>query len=324
MKLFWQRYGYWIKVGMSAGLLLLLLLTIDFKSVLMHISKLPVWFFVIAVLLNATILVVATIRWWLLLPGEKFRRLLRITFGSQHLAFLLPSSLTNDAIRLVTTRYDAGGVGHSLVVIAWDKVLGLIAIMVLMGPSTWYIIPDLGRFDKGTIAGLGYTVFFIGCLALTITFTKKGSKLIVLLMDWLFHIIPISFISTRNVISSMQTATMNVASMTKRKFWSFVLALLYQLLIASGYVLVASVFNQPMSWSQAIWASSAMQVIMMLPLGIAGIGLKDVSLLLVLTNFGFSPELAMAASLSSYPVVVIFAIAGWSITASTSWEPRKT
>lgn len=307
---------------MSLILLGLLLHSVDLDRVSQYLKQLPLWYFVAASALHAGILILATVRWWLLIPGGSLWRLLLIGFGSQHIAFLLPSSITTDAIRLYATKGDRGGIGRSLVVVFWDKVSGFAALLICLGVSTWFVKFPNFDINRDSQAYLALIANSVGLLMVCAVLTPFGPQILVGLAIRIVKIFPLLQRRLPNVIGSIRESSIDLSKMKLRIQLNLFLAFAYQMLVACGYLLIATVFNQHVTLPQAIWASSAMQVLMLVPLGIAGLGLKDVSLVAVLGLLGFSSEVALSASLAGYPVVVVFALGGWLISGLSAEQNR--
>ena len=62
-------------------------------------------------------------------------------------------------------------------------------------------------------------------------------------------------------------------------------------------------------------------MLVLLPIGIGGVGIKDVSFVSMMGILGIASEKVIAATLIGYPIVLLFVFVGWMI--SLRYNDRK-
>jgi glycosyltransferase 2 family protein len=78
------------------------------------------------------------------------------------------------------------------------------------------------------------------------------------------------------------------------------LAVLAQLLGIGSYGLVALAIGLDLSWITIAWTRSAAMLLAILPVSVAGLGLREGALVLLLAPYGVTPADAMAFSLTAF------------------------
>jgi uncharacterized membrane protein YbhN (UPF0104 family) len=306
-----------ISFVLKAVLLVLLLgfvfRSIDFAQVRTTIDQLPWWYFALVVLYRIVLLLVVALRWWIVSPEARFKRLLRVTFSSQHLILLVPSGVTADAVRIWSVRSDPSGIAGNIGAIVTDKIVGLAALLLCFGLSGLMadLPPDLGPLlQMPALLSLSGGVTVFGVLYVNagqrVHNYVLGSKLGKIIASKL----PASIVdlSSRALLAGSDISRL-------RLIVNVCTAILYQLLIIYGYWLMSQVFSFQLSIGQMLFISSLVQIVMLFPVSIAGIGLKDVSLVYTLGLFGVEDSVALSASLSEYPVSIAFAVFSWTLSS---------
>jgi hypothetical protein len=228
--------------------------------------------------------------------------------------FLVPSSVTLDAVRLWSVRTDPNGIAGNIGAIVVDKIVGIAAILIAFGLAVLFAplppgISDLLHvFASCCLAGGVLIVVFLMSNAIDWLHSRmSGSRPI----KALAKIIPTSIaeLSSKVLLASIAIPRLRLSV-------NIGIALLYQLLAIFGYYLMSQVFDFSLSISQMLFVSTMMQIVMLLPVSIAGIGLKDVSLVYLLGLFSVDRGVSLSASISGYPVAVTFAVLGWLVANS--------
>jgi uncharacterized protein (TIRG00374 family) len=309
-----SRVSYLLKLAFSILLLGGVFLSIDFGRVWLTLNQLPWWYFTLAVLFQLLVLLMIAVRWWVLSPNAKLTKLLHITFGSQHLMFLVPSSVTVDVVRVWSVRSEPSGTAGDFGAIVYDKVSGIVAIMMSFGISVLF----------APLPANIYSYFHLPALC-----SLTGSLMIVVLLFSNASTLVHGYFSgsrigkalvekmPASVVKLLSSALVSGASISRlRLFVNLGCALMYQLLAILGFWLMALALNFHLSAGQMLFLSTLMQIVMLFPVSIAGIGLKDVSLVYALGLFGVESSVAFSASISGYPVSVAFALLGWMLSST--------
>jgi uncharacterized membrane protein YbhN (UPF0104 family) len=95
------------------------------------------------------------------------------------------------------------------------------------------------------------------------------------------------------------------------------------LLGAVAVVLIAWALHAELALSAALWARAFVSIVMLLPLSIAGMGVREAGYVLMLAPFGVPPATALALGLLVFVGLVILALAGALVELSTALPPRS-
>lgn len=302
-----------LKLIASVLLLAFVVYLIDFARVWATLNDLPWWYFVFAALFQTVLLLVVSLRWWIVSPGSSFARLTRVTFGSQHLMFLFPSSVTLDAVRLWSVRSDPSGIAGNIGAILSDKIAGLAAMLICFGISG--LIADLPSDLNLLLQQPALFSLAGGIIMVAVLMFDAGQQAYKCMSRSHLGRAIASKIPSRIIDLSSKALLAGSGISRTRMLVNVCAAILYQLLVICGYWLMALVFDFQMSISQMLFISSFMQIVMLFPVSVAGIGLKDVSLVYALGLFGVESSVAFSASISGYPISVAFAIFGWMLSS---------
>lgn len=312
MKSFWQRYGYWIKLAVSVVLLVLVVSKVDIQTLFQSIQLVPWWYFPVGGLIYGLIQIVASIRWWLLTSDVPLRRIILMTFGTQHLVFLVPSGLTTDILRIAFLRSEKTDFSKRLTSLAVDKVLGLTVLLGIIGSCL--VIDSLHDESVFGLFFPGVILICFSTIVLILAFTNVWARIARITLSILSKI-PMfpTFIrenSSREFVENLE----QIGHLKWRILLNVALAFLFQLSSASAFLVLGYVFNFGLNLFEFMTVVSLMQVVMLMPLSIGGIGLRDVSFVALAGMFGVETNKAIAATIASYPIVIFFAVIGWLIS----------
>lgn len=312
MKSFWQRYGYWIKLAVSVVLLVLVVLKVDATMLMQSIRSLPWWYMPVAAGMYALAQIVATIRWWLLSPGTSLGRLMYVTFSTQHLLFLIPSSLTTDVVRVVESRSSQEDSLSRMAGVIVDKVIGLSMLAVLFGVAVW--LDDTGIVSGAAQQLLAVSAIVFGLLPMVVINLQPSKTVVSKVVVFIYRITPSLIRARLSPVDDITRSLVKTVGYPSRTLYNTLLAVAGQVLSAATYLLFGLVFGFSVTLEQCLFISTAAQLFALLPIGIAGIGVRDASLVALLASIGVAPSVALAASVSGYPVMVAFAVGAWTMS----------
>lgn len=311
------------RILFSTALLALVVFNVDLQAVASTFTMFPWWYFIVAIALNALTLYVVALRWWVVRPGTSLMRSLHVTFESQYLSFILPSGITFDATRVLSTRSDPGGITRNVASIVIDKIIGMACVLMLFGFS---LITGQVRFLEATPLPLLYAIHAMtvvpAVIVLLFVMMRKSSSIVRIAITLLNKLVGARLHRFAFAFEELQSSVAVIDSNQTGLVYNLLLSFAFQGLLALRYFLVAYVCGFSLSVSEAVLASAIVQVATIVPIGVAGLGIKDVSYVAVLTVMGVQAPTAVAASLSAYPITVIFGLLGW-ILSGRSFVKRE-
>jgi glycosyltransferase 2 family protein len=297
MKGFLKKHAYWLKWVFSLGLLIVVLLKIEWSTLGSALLLVSWWYYPLALLLVLFAQVLATWRWRLFLPEDRFWTLFRFNLIAQFYAFSLPSTLSGDVMKVVHIHHEKRSASYYAATVFVDKIIGLLALFILLSIATFNstiaFFQDI--FILGLVSSLALTT-----ILLVIT-TKRTSSLFLRLLH---------FFRLKQFDSFIQA----VREMIKN--WRVVsaclfLAFLFQFVAVLIYALCELFLVIQLTFQDYLICITTVQVVSMLPFTVGGIGLKDVSFVFLLSFYGVEKEMALALSFINYPQLLFLVILGY-------------
>lgn len=222
----------------------------------------------------------------ILLPQLSRPQALRFTMIAVLYATALPGQLAGDAVkafRLTRASSRAGNVSAIIAAVAVDKATGLFALLLLTGLGLGLSIQAFGD-EIATFVGLGLSLivllFFVLLIVPTPQFIKKSIA---------------NFDAWRQV--SLSTGAL---------FQSLSMGILYQAVSIAIFAILGASLGLDLSMASWAVVVGLVSIILLLPVTIAGVGLRETSLVAIMTALGQSGSAALALSL----VLLLFNVLG--------------
>jgi glycosyltransferase 2 family protein len=244
-----------------------------------------------ALLLAATIVplaaanVVVALRWHVILsaeaPSPGPRTLLKIVFVGLFFSQMLPSSVGGDAVRAWRCRKLGIGLGPAIRSILLDRACGYLVLIALYAatlPRLLHVLPE-DRQRVSVVVALG-----IGLCGL----------LVLMLLDRL----PRSILRLRAIAPLAELSRESRRLLTQPRRGGIVLAssLLTIGFTILGFKLAADAVGNPLSLASWAIIVPPVSLIQLLPISLAGWGVREVVLVVALASFGVPAETALATS----------------------------
>lgn len=282
----------------AIGLLYLVIANIDARSFTYIIASIPFWFYGTTVALGSLALVLATIRWKILSPSYRFSDLLHLNFIGFFFAFALPSTITGDVTRVALAKGETQDKVHLSGAVLADRLLGFLSLIVLLllgGPGS-----ALGKhIDAGSTALIASLVIVVIPIVLTGLVKNR---------DWITRRLPEIVSKTLNMlITSLSIQTRNA----KGLILAFLISVMSQLIFAFSFMIAGTILGAPLAFGDYVICSAIVQVAGLLPVSVAGVGVKDVTLVTIIVKSGVDLDTATAIALSGYPGTIILVGLGY-------------
>ena len=309
MKNFYQKYKYWLKWIFSLTLIICVFYKVDFNALQDGFKLITWWYYPISILFFILLQLISTKRWKLFLPNNKFKELLKLNFIAQYYAFIIPSSITGDVTKAVQVNKNNNSNSNIISGLIIDRWIGFICLIGIVVVALHYcqvplfkkfLFPVLLSFVLLTFSFLLlYTPFYVSFLNLIsrwpICSSNKINKILLFLSD---------------TVSNMKNYVINY----KLLFNVFLYSIIFQLLLAMSYLPLNYIFQFHLSLSDYVLISGITQVLVLLPIGIGGVGIKDVSFVSMMGVLGIASEKVIAATLIGYPIMLLFVFVGWILS----------
>jgi uncharacterized membrane protein YbhN (UPF0104 family) len=299
----WLRFA--LKVIASISLLIVAANNIDLTTAMKVIRSVAWWYWPTSFSLNVIIQLINAKRWHVLSRHVPFRELLRQTFVSNVYAFIVPSALVVDAAKVISVPKALDGFAGATARVAIDKIIGIVVVVLLLMPALY--------FSSSTVFA-PVRIFFT--IAISTTLVGFGLFLIPSIRSSVYKVA--NDIATRiptkllyqSTISKVITKLQLVELPNKSIITNLILAFTFQAIILVSLYLAALSVHINISFWDVVLLSSIIQLSFFIPVGFAGIGVKDIAQVTYLISLGVSKQTALTMVLLGYPVTIAIVLFG--------------
>lgn len=294
-----------LKIAVSLALLTVFLYKVDFVKVGEAISQIPAIFILSAIGVNVIANLVSALKWKLLLPGHSFTRILLLAMVGRFYSLILPGQIAGEGIKaymLGKGRTDAEKVAASVIL---DKITGILSIFMvgITGilfssvaiPATIIIALTAGIFILVfLLAGLQNRQFIsfvnrvFAYLAKRIKFFEKPLNSTMLMMDELKLFVKNPILIIINIFTGY----------------------VYQLFAIILILVLSRSFGITIDFFDYCWIFGIISIALILPVTIAGLGIREGTFIGLLGWMGIAGEKATALSFAFFGMQLLDAIIG--------------
>ena len=278
------------KIGVGSALLILVLMRVPLDGVLVAFSQLRPVDVALAVVLYFAAHGVNALKLRLLLPQLSVRQALRFTMIAVLYGTALPGQLAGDAVkafRLTRAASRAGDVSATISAVTIDKVLGLFALLALTAVGLGLDAAVFGA-SAVKVVGIGLTAFII-LLALVV-----AAPVPAFLQKWTVK------------FSAWRRLTLRPSTLLQ----SLLLGVVFQGLSIIVFAVLGTALGLELSIASWAVVVGLVSVVLLLPVTIAGVGLRDGSLVGLIALLGQSQSAALALSLTLLALNILGAAVG--------------
>jgi len=286
----------WLRIFVTTGLLALVAANVDWSRMDARVSNGRPQYFAAAVLLVIAALGVGVIRWRQLLVATEIHldlaSLTRVYAVSTFSSTFLPTSVGGDVARtlLVVRRGPLlGRVGMSVAV---DRVGGFVG---LLGVAWVALVVDPGAAPGVVVVFLGWvTAAFAGAAAVCVWVLGRGRTM--------QRLVPTRM---RDLAARSRTLLRSFVANRRLMLSLLMTSLVFQALVSLSIVALARSVDVELSYPVAALTLTLMTVATMVPLSVAGFGVREASYVVILGPAGISATDATLISLLT--VAALFA-----------------
>lgn len=295
----------WIKIAVSVGLLGWFLAGVDLRQLRAHLTGIPGGEALLILVLYAAAWLVNTAKWKTLLSGQSFLRLFALNMIGQFYALVLPGQIAGEVVKAWKLIGRAGQTPTVVTSILMDRLTGVMSLL-------W--VGLIGASLTSTAAGAGWAVIFgvfilgFGLAAVLMRldscriWSRKG-------LTAIRNRIPAAAGIT-DVLMNCIDAWIGYLHTPARLVPATLLGLVFQCL--GVYILhrIALSIGVHVAFVDWCWIFTAVSLLLLLPITIGGIGLREGAILVLLSGLGVSGEKALACSFALFGLQVLAAAAG--------------
>lgn len=301
-------FKWLLRFLISAGMLYWLLHKTDFSLILKSFQNFSLFNLFIVLFLFTFTFILLSYKWKLLLPGYSSYLLMKVIFIGHFYSTVLPGQIAGEAAKayiLGRGKKNAEIIAASVLV---DKITGLLGLLLvgIMGLIlTQTFIPEII-----IISIIALTILLL--LSLFFLQIKFIHAFILKAINYLKSVF--KFESIFRKIELLIYEWKLYSKKGRLLLISTLLGIAYQLISITVNVILSHAFGINVSFADWCWIAAILSFAILLPLSIGGIGIREGTLVGILSLVGVMPEKALALSFSIFCIILIFAIIGGIIS----------
>lgn len=304
-----RRAWLWIlKIAVSSGLLYYLFRQIDLAHLLRVMRDASFGWILVAMLLYFLMVVISTWRWQQLLATQNvhlpFRRLLNSFLVAIFANNFLPSNIGGDVVRIRDSARAAGSKTLATTVVLADRGLGVLGLAVVATVGS-----TLAARRSDAIGPLGPSILWGGLLVavtLCVLVLAMPERLSLLAkpLRWLHA----EWVDKRMDLVTAALTRFRQAPMTMAA--GFASAVLVQATLVGFYWAVAAAIDVRVPLGHLAILVPVSFIVQMVPVSLNGLGVREATFGVYLTQIGVKLEAAVALSFIGAALVMIFSMTG--------------
>ncbi|UCF06659.1 MAG: flippase-like domain-containing protein [bacterium] len=297
-----------LKIVVSLGLIIFLLIKISPGKLVPHLASLNPLFIAVSLVVFFVSSLLGAVQWYILIRTGgielSFPRALKLYFVGLFFNNFLPANVGGDAVKI----YDVVRVGNDpyqvFAITLLDRIIGITGLCLLAIAASVSLIP-IGATENLVV----FMLIFIGCIApvLALILNRRLSRGV----RKLFGMIKLWGLGERfNAIFEHLGSFRHLRTLLLRLL---LLALVVQFLRVATHIFVGRALGiEVTSWNFVHFYVfiPLLGLIMVLPISINGLGVREGTGILLFTRIGFSEERALLMEFLTYVVMVVVSLIG--------------
>jgi len=313
-----KRYFRWfIRIGVSAGLIFLLLMHVDMNKLVQSFLDLDIGWFLVALLIKGVGIFAGVVRWQLLLRGQALELPLANLGGAylvgRFFGSFLPSTIGLDAYRTYYAAVRTREVAKTVAVTVVEKVIGLLALSALalvavpfgMRLLNQKALWMLGAVLCAPIAAAALLLFYPGLFVrIANLFHRLGKR-------W------------SEGIAKWSEAVGHFGKQRGRLLLAVLLGFVVHGCTSAMYIATAQAVGAEVQFTEILFIGPLMIAATLVPISIAGIGVREGTYVFFLASVGVPTEQAALLAFLGYLAGEIYSLIGgavWAITPAARPE----
>jgi uncharacterized protein (TIRG00374 family) len=246
-----------------------------------------------------------------------YRTVLAANLAGDFYALTLPLGLAvGGAIRLLRLGHDRQSMSGVLAAIVASRLLEMFLQLSFALLAVFWLLNRLPS-PAAWASGLALAVFSVGCMYVAI-FHRVSRR-------WAVLLIKLSLPKRSRFAHTVRRVLARINRVRAMGFGFHVQILatgaLRHLLGAVAFLAFAAAVNAELTITESLWVRGVTGIAMLLPLSVAGLGLREISYVALLGLFGIAPAAALAMSLMVFLTLLLNGAVGGLIELSGALRP---
>ena len=307
-----------LKLGLTVLLLVVLVYWLDLRTLASVITSARLGPLLLAVLLQLSLTLIAVVRWKIILSyftiQIPYLQALRIVFMGNFFSLFLPSAIGGDVVRAhYISRRSKKGLSHMLTTTFLDRSAGLCALLLIGLCASLSSDIAVGGVRLSRVFIAFTSIYFLINVAVFHNWSQRGtSRLLARFgLDTLDEKLQLIYEGLRALIRAPGSVFVIIG-----------LSLIIQFVAVCVMWFAAQSLNFDSSFGVFLIFIPLVNLSIMIPITINGLGLREGLYLLVFGELGTQHEMAVALGLLQFVIVMIVALPGGPIYSLYKAEGR--
>lgn len=299
-----RRYKLIIKTFLTIMFVLVVLHKTDMHALICTIAGYSPGYFILAFGVNILAGWVGSCSLYAVYQKQSVSCIFKVTLKSSFYAMFLPGQLLGETTKIFMLSKDGSSLLERTAAVFVDKFLNLFAL-AFVGSCGALLSSNL--HDPGITACLG-SGFMISFLIMIFLNNRQISAFFVKFAKKKIHFMKNSTLK-KKAQDGLDICRM-YAVRKRQLAYSAMWGILYQILIALIYYILGNGIQISVNYLDYCWVNAILTILLLLPVSISGIGIREVSLSALLGLLGVEPEQAVAVSLLLLLIQILRAVLG--------------
>ena len=299
-----KKIAVLLKVIVSLGLIIFLINQVDFKGIVNILKNVDITMIIYAMILLTIQVFIATTRWQFVLKCQKimldYKNTLQILWSGLFFNQAMPSSVGGDVIRGYYLKKQGITLGRATLGVLMDRLFGMMGLVFLVVAS----LPLLFELINDSIARSGVLFIALG-ISLALLFIFFTDKL------------PGNF-SHLKVIRGFYSLSQDGRHCISKNYNGLIIIIISILIHLISVVTVMTMaigLGINVEWSGFLLIIPLVTLMMVVPISIAGWGVREGVMVVGFGYLGVAPEAALALSILYGLLMLVVALPGGVVWA---------
>ncbi len=274
-------------------------------SLIESIQAISINTFMLAALTFVVAFVIASYRWYLLLPYLGFKIFLSLAFIGQFYSIVLPGQMAGDivkAYRIGKGKVDAEHLATSVFIDKFCGLIGILCVSIIGIAIAKTEIP----VEISTALYVLALFFLIGFFTVKVAFVYK---LLIKILDQTATFSPRFGTLVLRIVRVLE-AWVWYLNYPLKLFYVFIIAGIVQFICVWMNIILAADLGLNIQFSDWCWICGLVAMAVFLPFSIGGIGIREGAYVGLLSLFGVPVEKSIALSLAVFAISLLGALIG--------------
>jgi uncharacterized protein (TIRG00374 family) len=309
-----------VRLAVSAGLIIYLVVKLDFNQIVGHLGGLDPVPLVLAAALVFGMIFTNALRWKVILAAKGMElplpRLVYYYLMSIFFSSFLPTSVGGDVARVVAVANDTGERADALASVVVERLMGFFVLLPVGLVSIPFVANQLTEWRLVLTVGILTVLVFAGAyLVLLRPVARRLSRLLDPVLSFLERF------RARERLEKAYEAIVSYRAHRGTVAGGLGISVASRLLWICGCYFVGRAFAIDLSFAALLLVVPVVELVRMIPISISGLGVREAAFVTMLRQFGVEDSLGFAFAVVVYAIFFLFALVGGVLYGTRQFVP---